>query len=134
VRGVNNVAQADRQPLGETATDYSDGAGVKSVALEHPTACMTSLPVDSLIVAVEDRRPALVDIIRAARRDITLSLFRCNDDDVFAELSAAAARGVSVDVLVTSRSKGGQRPRLKLLKALERTGASVHVYSDPVVK
>jgi cardiolipin synthase len=95
---------------------------------------MTSLSVDSLIVAVEDRRPAVVDVIRAARRDITLSLFRCNDDEIFAELSAAAARGVSVDVLVTSRSRGGQRRRLKLLKAVERTGASVHVYSDPVVK
>jgi phosphatidylserine/phosphatidylglycerophosphate/cardiolipin synthase-like enzyme len=95
---------------------------------------MTSLPVDRLVVAVEDRRAALVDVIRRARREITLSLFRCNDDQICTELSAATARGVSVDVLVTSRSKGGQRRRLKLLKRLEATGASVHAYSDPVVK
>jgi phosphatidylserine/phosphatidylglycerophosphate/cardiolipin synthase-like enzyme len=95
---------------------------------------MTTVPVDRLIVAVEDRRPALVDVIRRARREITLSLFRCNDEEIFTELSAAGVRGVSVEVLVTSRSKGGQRRRQKLLKALERTGASVHLYSDAVVK
>jgi phosphatidylserine/phosphatidylglycerophosphate/cardiolipin synthase-like enzyme len=95
---------------------------------------MTPVPVDRFIVAVEDRRPALVDVIRRARREITLSLFRCNDEEVFEELSAAGVRGVSVEVLVTSRSKGGQRRRQKLLRALERTGASVHLYSDPVVK
>jgi cardiolipin synthase len=95
---------------------------------------MTALPVDRLIVAVEDRRATLVDVIRRARREITLSLFRCNDDQIFTELSAATGRGVTVDVLVTSRSKGGPRRRLKLLKRLEATGASVHAYSDPVVK
>jgi cardiolipin synthase A/B len=95
---------------------------------------MTAVPVDRLVVAVEDRRPALVDVIRRARRDITLSLFRCNDEEIFAELSGAGVRGVAVDALVTSRSKGGPRRRQKLLKALEQTGAAVHLYSDPVVK
>jgi cardiolipin synthase len=95
---------------------------------------MTSHVVDRFIVAVDDRRRTLVDVIRGARREITLSLFRCNDDEILEELSEATARGVLVDVLVTPRSKGGQRRRQKLLKALERTGASVHVYSDPVVK
>jgi cardiolipin synthase len=95
---------------------------------------MTSHVVDRFIVAVDDRRRTLVDVIRGARREITLSLFRCNDDEILEELSEATARGVLVDVLVTPRSKGGQRRRQKLLQALERTGASVHVYSDPVVK
>ena len=95
---------------------------------------MTALPADRLIVAVEDRRATVVDVIRRARREITLSLFRCNDDQILKELSAATARGVLVEVLMTSRSKGGQRRRLKLLKRLQATGASVHVYSDPVVK
>src|SRR5919198_889540 len=95
---------------------------------------MTSLPVDRLIVAVEDRRPALVDAIRRARREITLSLFRCNDDELVDELAAATARGVAVDVLVTSRSKGGHRRRQKLWDSLGRTGATLHAYSDPVVK
>ena len=95
---------------------------------------MTSVPVDRLVVALEERRAALIDVIRQARREITLSLFRCNDEEIFDELAAATARGVDVDVLVTSRSKGGPRRRQKLWDALERTGASLHAYSDPVVK
>jgi phosphatidylserine/phosphatidylglycerophosphate/cardiolipin synthase-like enzyme len=95
---------------------------------------MTSVPLDRLYVAMEDRRPALVDAIRRARREITLSLFRCNDEAIVDELAAATARGVAVDVLVTSRSKGGHRRRQKLWDALGRTGATLHAYSDPVVK
>ena len=68
----------------------------------------TSTP-DRLIVNLDERRAALIDVIRGARRQITLSLFRCNDDAIFAELAAATARGVAVDVLVTSRVKGGKK-------------------------
>lgn len=89
---------------------------------------------DRLVVSAEERRPALLEVIRGARREITLSLFRCNDDEILAELTAATARGVAVTVLVTSRSKGGKKRREKLWNALEQTGASVHAYSDPVVK
>ena len=89
---------------------------------------------DRLIVDVEARRSTLVEVIRGARRTITLSLFRCNDDAILAELAAATARGVAVDVLVTSRAKGGKKRRDTLWNALERTGASVHAYTDPVVK
>jgi len=95
---------------------------------------MTSVPVDRLVVALEERRAVLIDVIRRARGEITLSLFRCNDEEIFDELAAATGRGVDVDVLVTSRSKGGPRRRQKLWDGLERTGASVHAYSDPVVK
>ena len=89
---------------------------------------------DRLVVDVAERRRALIEVIRGARREITLSLFRCNDDEIFAELAAATARGVAVDVLVTSRAKGGEKRREKLWSALERTGASLHAYNDPVVK
>jgi cardiolipin synthase A/B len=91
-------------------------------------------PVDRLVVSVEDRRPALLDVIRQARQRITLSLFRCNDAAVFAELAAAVARGVRVEVLVTSRAKGGKKKMAKLWRALEDTGATLHSYTDPVVK
>lgn len=92
------------------------------------------VPPDRLVVPVEDRRPALLDVIRQARQRITLSLFRCNDAAVFAELAAAVARGVVVEVLVTSRAKGGKKKMAKLWRALEETGATLHSYTDPVVK
>jgi phosphatidylserine/phosphatidylglycerophosphate/cardiolipin synthase-like enzyme len=87
-----------------------------------------------LVTAVDERRAALLDVIRGARRRITLSLFRCNDDAVFEELTKAVGRGVSVEVLVTSRAKGGKKKMAKLWSRLERTGATLHAYTDPVVK
>src|SRR5262245_50233583 len=92
------------------------------------------IPPDRLVVAIEERLPALVDVIRQARRRLTLSLFRCNDDHVFDELKAAVGRGVAVEVPLTSRAKGGKKKMSKMWRALEETGASLHPYTDPVVK
>src|SRR4029077_5221680 len=39
-----------------------------------------------------------------------------------------------VDVLVTSRVKGGRKKIEKLWRALEGTGAAIKAYTDPVVK
>jgi cardiolipin synthase len=89
---------------------------------------------DRLVVSAEERLPALLDVIRQARTRITLSLFRCNDQAVFDALKAASDRGVAVEVLVTSRAKGGKKKMAKLWRALEQTGASLHSYTDPVVK
>ena len=89
---------------------------------------------DRLVSAVEERRPALLDAIRGARARLTLSLFRCNDEAIIEELAAAAARGVLIEILVTSRAKGGRKRQHKLWRALEQTGAAVRVYADPVVK
>jgi phosphatidylserine/phosphatidylglycerophosphate/cardiolipin synthase-like enzyme len=89
---------------------------------------------DRVIIAPDERRDAVLDVIRQARARIGLSLFRANDDEVFAELERAVDRGVAVEVLVTSRAKGGRKKRKKLWKALEATGAAIHPYTDPVVK
>src|SRR5262245_20018101 len=94
----------------------------------------SDLQPDRIVIAPEDRRAAVVEIIRGARRRIGLSLFRCNDQDVLAELTAAVERGVAVEVLVTSRAKGGKKKLKKLWDALEATGADVRPYTDPVVK
>jgi phosphatidylserine/phosphatidylglycerophosphate/cardiolipin synthase-like enzyme len=91
-------------------------------------------PADRLVTPVEERRAALVEVIRGARTRITLSLFRCNDEEILDELAAAAARGVVVEVLVTSRLKGGRKRLRKLWRALADTGATLHAYTDPVVK
>jgi phosphatidylserine/phosphatidylglycerophosphate/cardiolipin synthase-like enzyme len=93
-----------------------------------------ALPPDRLVTSIDERHSALLDVIRQARRRITLSLFRCNDEAVFEELTAAVARGVAVEVLVTSRAKGGKKKMAKLWRALEDTGATLHAYTDPVVK
>ena len=89
---------------------------------------------DRLVASVDERRDAVLDVIRQARHRITLSLFRCNDAAVFTELKAAVDRGVAVEVLVTSRAKGGKKKMVKLWRSLEETGATIHSYTDPVVK
>ena len=91
-------------------------------------------PADRLVTSVEERRAALIEVIRGAKTRITLSLFRCNDEEVLDELAAAAARGVVVEVLVTSRLKGGRKRLRKLWRALADTGATLNAYTDPVVK
>jgi len=90
-------------------------------------------PSDRIVTRPEERRDAIVEIIRNARSRIGLSLFRGNDKDVFAELQRAAARGVDVEVLVTSRAKGKKKLK-KLWEALEGTGARIYPYTDSVVK
>ena len=92
------------------------------------------VPADSVVTSVAHRRAAIVNVIRKARREINLSLFRCNDAEIFGELERATARGVHVNVLVTPRAKGGAKKRRKLWNALEKTGASLQMYADPLVK
>jgi cardiolipin synthase len=92
------------------------------------------IPPDRLILAVDERRGAILDLIRKARRRLDLSLFRCNDEAIFNELANAVDRGVAVEVITTSRAKGGKGRLEKLREALDQTGATVKTYNDPVVK
>lgn len=91
-------------------------------------------PPDRLVVAIDERRSTILEIIRHAKKRISLSLFRCNDEAIFDALADAAERGLAVEVLTTSRAKGGRKRLEKLWAALERTGAAVKTYNDPVVK
>ncbi|HZR26415.1 MAG TPA: phospholipase D-like domain-containing protein [Vicinamibacterales bacterium] len=91
-------------------------------------------PVTRIVTSLADRRDTILDVIRNAKREISLSLFRCNDDAVFDALADAASRGVAVNALVTSRAKGGPKKLKKLWDALQATGASIAPYTDPVVK
>jgi len=90
-------------------------------------------PLDRVVATPTEARSAVLDVIRRARRQLTLSLFRCNDDDVMLEIARAVDRGVEVEVLVTSRSKGKKKLR-RLWETLETTGAAIHAHADPVVK
>jgi cardiolipin synthase len=89
---------------------------------------------DRVVTSLADRRNTILQTIRGAERRLSLSLFRCNDQEIFAELAGAVERGVEVEVLTTARAKGGRKRLEKLWKRLERTGATVHAYTDPVVK
>src|SRR5215813_11866158 len=89
---------------------------------------------DRIVVAPPARRECILDAIHGAQSQITLSLFRCTDKAVFGELAAAVDRGVDVQVLVTSRVKGGKKKLKKLWNRLEETRASIVPYNDPVVK
>ena len=93
-----------------------------------------SLPPDRVVTDLSDRRTAILDVIRGAKHSISLSLFRCNDEQVFEELARATSRGVAVRVLMTARAKGGGRKLEKLRDALQQTGAAVDTYADPVAK
>lgn len=95
---------------------------------------MTTVPSpDRVVAAPAERRATLLEVIRHARREILLSLFRCNDEVIFQELARATSRGVNVNVLVTSRARGSGAKLTKLWSALEQTGASVSAY-DPTMK
>src|SRR5438128_2779787 len=91
-------------------------------------------PATRVITSVADRRDTILDVIRNAERDICLSLFRCSDAAIFEEIGRAVKRGVGVNALITSRAKGGQKKLTKLCAALDDTGATVHAYTDAVVK
>jgi phosphatidylserine/phosphatidylglycerophosphate/cardiolipin synthase-like enzyme len=93
-----------------------------------------SRPADRIVTTPAARRQVVLDTIHGAESRITLSLFRCTDKAIFGELAAAVDRGVDVQVLVTSRAKGGKKKLKKLWKRLEETRASIVPYTDPVVK
>jgi len=101
---------------------------------------MTQLPrgapqnPDQVILAIKQRRDAVLRVIRSARRQLLVSVFRCTDVSVLDSIGEALRRGVDVRFLMTPRARGWEK-RLKALGSyLESMGARVHPYSDPVVK
>src|SRR5579862_816891 len=89
---------------------------------------------DRIILAIDQRRDAVLDVIASARTRLLISLFRCTDVPVLDAIGEALRRGVEVRLLMTPRARGWEK-RLKELGAyLESMGAAVHPYSDPVVK
>ena len=89
---------------------------------------------ERVILAIEQRRRAVIQVIRSARQRLAISLFRCTDFAVMDAVAEAVQRGVEVRLLLTPRARGWEK-RLKELSAyLVSMGAHVHPYSDPVVK
>jgi cardiolipin synthase len=104
-----------------------------SMATKKPQPAAAPIP-DQVILAVERRRDAVLDVIRSARKRLLISVFRCTDVLVLDAIGEALHRGVEVRMLMTPRARGWEK-RLKELGAyLESMGAKVHSYADPVVK
>jgi cardiolipin synthase len=89
---------------------------------------------DHVVVAPKGRRDAVLDVIGAARKRLILSVFRCDDFAILDGLADALRRKVRVEVLLTPRAKGWEKRLKDLWDVLEGMGATLHRYSDPVVK
>jgi phosphatidylserine/phosphatidylglycerophosphate/cardiolipin synthase-like enzyme len=90
---------------------------------------------ETLTIKPEQRRETVIRVIRAARRRLILSVFRCSDYLILDELAEAVSRGVRVEALLTPRARGDEAKQLKELgTVLQGMGAEVFRYSDPIVK
>lgn len=85
-------------------------------------------------MAPGDRREAILEVIRSARRRLVLSVFRCDDFKVLDALDEAIQRKVRVEALLTPRAKGWEKRLSDLEAFLESMGAGVHRFQDTVVK
>lgn len=86
------------------------------------------------MLAQGERREAVLEVIRAARQRLILSVFRCDDFKVMDEIDAAIQRGVKVEALMTARAKGWEEKLADLEMFLDGMGAEVRRYADPVIK
>jgi len=85
---------------------------------------------DQVILAIGQRREAVLQVIRSARRQLLVSVFRCTDVAVLDAIGEALNRKVDVRFLMTPRARGWEK-RLKALGSyLESMGARVHPYAD----
>ncbi len=89
---------------------------------------------ERIVLAPNERREAVLQVIRSARRRLILSVFRCDDFKVLDELDEAIRRKVQVEALLTPRAKGWEKKLSDLEAFLVSMGAGVHRFQDPVVK
>ncbi len=81
------------------------------------------------MLAQAERRDAVLEVIRGARRELVLSVFRCDDFKILDELASAVERKVRVRALLTPHAKNWDRRLQDLGVFLEGMGAEVHRYS-----
>ncbi len=86
-------------------------------------------PAERVILAPAKRRDNVIEVIRAARRKLILSLFRCDDFEILDEVGEALERGVEVRILMTPRAKGWGKRLKNLWMLLESMGAQLQRYS-----
>lgn len=98
------------------------------------TDAVTGRADERVVLHPGERRQAVLEVIRSARGQLLLSLFRCDDFKVLDELADAVHRGVKVEVLMSRRAKGWDERLTELANYLVGMGATVHRFADPVIK
>jgi phosphatidylserine/phosphatidylglycerophosphate/cardiolipin synthase-like enzyme len=94
----------------------------------------TSPQDERLVCEPGERRPAILDVIRGARRELVLSVFRCDDFKILDALADAVQRGVRVRALLTPTAKNWDKRLQELGVFLESMGAEVHRHSGARTK
>lgn len=89
---------------------------------------------ERLVVEPRERREAIREVIRGARRELVLSLFRCDDFKILDELGDALQRKVRVRALLTPHAKNWDRRLQDLGVFLDSMGAEVHRYAGEQTK
>jgi phosphatidylserine/phosphatidylglycerophosphate/cardiolipin synthase-like enzyme len=93
-----------------------------------------SAPVERLVCEPAERRVAVLDVIRAARRELVLSVFRCDDFSILDALGDAVQRKVRVRALLTPRAKNWDKRLQDLGVFLDSMGAEAHRYAGARTK
>jgi phosphatidylserine/phosphatidylglycerophosphate/cardiolipin synthase-like enzyme len=89
---------------------------------------------DRLVLSPVERRQAIIEFMRSAERELSLSMFRCDDFGIIDEVAAAVQRGVRVRVLITQRARGWKEKLKELTALLRSLGAEIRPYENPVMK
>jgi len=95
---------------------------------------MTPTRSSQIVLGPAGRREAVIDVIRSTKRDLVLSIFRCDDVQIIDEIAAAAGRGVAVRILVTRHAKGWDKRLKGVVTLLSSAGALVYRYQGPFDK
>jgi cardiolipin synthase len=90
--------------------------------------------IDRLVLSPAERRQSIIEFMRSAERELSLSMFRCDDFGIIDEVAAAVQRGVRVRVLITQRARGWKEKLKELTALLRSLGAEIRPYENPVMK
>lgn len=101
---------------------------------KYITAKLFRSMVERLVCDPGERRGAILDVISGARRELVLSVFRCDDFKILDGLADAVQRGVRVRALLTPTAKNWDKRLQQLGVFLDSMGADVHRYSGARTK
>jgi len=95
---------------------------------------MSSTVAETLVLEPAERKQAVLDLIRSARQDLILSIFRCDDFKILDALAAAVHRNVRVRAILTPRAKNWDKRLQDLGVFLDSMGADVCRYAGSRTK